>query len=907
MAKSRGKKFAITVIAVVVVLFLALLIAPVAFKGKIMQVVQNQINKNVEANVAFDDVSLSFIRNFPNASVSLENLQVIGRDSFALDTLVRAKNINAVVNLKSLFGNSGYEIKRLILNNLDVNAHVLPSGKANWDIFKSDSTKEEVVDTTALAFNLKLKNVEINHSNIVYNDEQAAMKAVLKELNFKTSGDFTADSSLLKTKLAIYKLTFSMDKINYLSNANIDISADINANLNKMLFKLSENHTKINAIEVALNGWVQMLEPEGIAMDLSLNTEKVDFKSLLSLIPAIYSKEFKDLKADGKVNLVANAKGALVGEKYPTFNVQLGVENGWFQYPQLPSQLKSINLDLAVNNNTDKLETMIIDLKKLSFDMGGNVFNASAHVSDPMNDPDINAMAKGKIDLGQVKNFYPLESDMNLNGIFDVDMTLAGRMSYYEKEQYDRFQFAGNMNVSNMLLKMSALKDEVSVSTAKLQFTNQYANLSDFSAKTGKNDLSASGRLENFLGYALKDQTLKGNLTLNSNYLNLNDFMGETTTGSSNEQSAAMSVVEIPKNLNINLSAAIKELIYDKMNFTNARGNLSVANGILSFQNLGLQGFGGAVTLNGKYDPSNPVKPMVDMTMDLTNVTFKQVFEQIETFARFAPVLENLTGNFSTKISLNSALKEDMMPDLMTLIAGGSLSTQAVGVTNFPALTTLLDNLKQIPLAQYLNLPAGNEINLKNLLLNFNISDGKINTKPFDISLGDTKLNLGGASGLDKTLAWTGKATLPQSLNLGKFQTIGFTIGGTFSKPSVKLDLASTLINIVDDLKEQATQKITEKVEDVKQQINTKAIEEAQKQADNLRAQAKSAGDKLVSEAQAQGQKLVNDAKNPIAKAAAEVAAKKLVDEAQKKAAQIYNQADSQANTLVEKAQTAGN
>lgn len=907
MAKSKGKKITITVIGIVVVLFLALLILPVVFKGKIMQAVQNQINEKIEANVAFDDVSLSFIRNFPNASVSLENLQIVGRDSFALDTLVRARNINAVVNIKSLFGNSGYEIKRLILNNLDVNAHILPSGKANWDIFKTDSTQQEVVDTTAMAFNLKLKNVEINHSNIIYNDEQGAMKAIIQELNFKTSGDFTADSSLLKTNLAIDKLTFSMDKIDYLSNANIDISADINANLNKMIFKLNDNHTKINAIEVALNGWVQMLDPEGMSMDLSLNTEKVDFKSLLSLIPAIYSKEFKNLKADGKVNLVANVKGNLVGEKYPVFNVQLGIENGWLQYPDLPSQLKSINLDLAVNNNTDKLETMIIDMKKLSFDMGGNVFNASARVTDPMNDPDINAFAKGKIDLGQVKNFYPLDDDMNLNGIFDVDLTLAGKMSYYEKEQYDLFQFAGNMNISNMLLKISALKDEVAVSTAKLQFTNQYANLSDFSAKIGKNDLTANGRLENFLGYALKDQILKGNLTLNSNYLNLNDFMGDSAPSASPDESSAMSVVQIPKNLNFNLSAAIKELIYDKMNFTNAHGNLSIANGILSFQNLGLQGFGGTVTLNGKYDSSNEVKPMVDMTMDLTNVTFNQVFAQVETFARFAPILENLTGNFSTKISLNSALKEDMMPDLMTLIAGGSLSTQSVGVTNFPALSSLLDNLKQIPLAQNLNLPSGNEINLKNLLLNFNISDGKINTKPFDISLGNTKLNLGGASGLDQSLAWNGTVTLPQSLNLGKLQNVGFTIGGTFSKPSVKLDLTGMLTNVVDDLKDQATQKISEKVEDVKQQINTTAIDEAQKQADNLRAQAKSAGDKLISEAQTQGQKLVNDAKNPLAKAAAEVAAKKLTDEAQKKATQLYNEADSQGNALVEKAKMTGN
>ncbi|MDR2825083.1 MAG: AsmA family protein, partial [Prevotellaceae bacterium] len=393
MAKSKFKKVAISIIAVVVVLFAALLIAPFAFKGKIMQVVKNQINENIEANVNFSDVSLSFIRNFPNASVSIENLCVTGRDSFALDTLIAGKSISAVVNLKSLFGNDGYEIKRLILNELNVKAHILPSGKANWDIMKPDTTKVEMPDTAALAFNLKLKNVEINRSNIVYNDEQGGMKAVVSGLNFSTSGDFSADSSLLKTRLAIDRLTFAMDKIDYLSDANIDIRADINANLNKMKFELRENHTKINAIELALNGWVQLLEPEGMEMDLSVNSEKVNFKSLLSLIPAIYANDFKGLKADGKVVLAASAKGKMAGESYPTFNVKLGVENGWFQYPQLPKQLKAVNLDLTVDNATDKLETMVVDLKNLSFDMGGNVFSARAHVEDPMGDPNINAFA----------------------------------------------------------------------------------------------------------------------------------------------------------------------------------------------------------------------------------------------------------------------------------------------------------------------------------------------------------------------------------------------------------------------------------------------------------------------------------------------------------------------------------
>jgi hypothetical protein len=377
------------------------------------------------------------------------------------------------------------------------------------------------------------------------------------------------------------------------------------------------------------------------------------------------------------------------------------------------------------------------------------------------------------------------------------------------------------------------------------------------------------------------------------------------------EADASSSIIEIPKNLNFGVQAAIKELIYDKMNFTNARGNLAVSNGVLTFKNLGLNGFGGAVNLNGEYNTTSPEKPTVKLDMDLTNVAFSQVFEQIETFAKFAPVLENLVGNFSAKLSLNSLLEQDMMPDLQTLVADGSLSTQSVGIKDVPALTSLVQNLQKIPLTQNLNLPDAANTTLKNLLINFNIKDGKVNTQPFNVNLGSLKLNLGGASGLDKSLAWTGTAVLPENLSIGKLQNIGFTIGGTFSKPTVKLDLANTLTNVVNDLKEQATQKITEKVDAAKASVNAEvqkrreqAIQEAENQANKLRAEAKTAGEKIVAEAQTQAQKLIDAAKNPIAKIAAETAAKKLTDEAQKKAAQLNSEADKQGTALVEKAKS---
>lgn len=66
----------------------------------------------------------------------------------------------------------------------------------------------------------------------------------------------------------------------------MELNADINANLNKMIFTFFENSSRINAIPFAFAGWVKMLD-DGYDMDLTLDAKKVDFKAILSMIPAI--------------------------------------------------------------------------------------------------------------------------------------------------------------------------------------------------------------------------------------------------------------------------------------------------------------------------------------------------------------------------------------------------------------------------------------------------------------------------------------------------------------------------------------------------------------------------------------------------------------------------------------------
>ena len=889
------KKGLIVSLSVFAVIFAILLILPFAFKGKIVTLAKEQINAKLNAKVDFEDFSLSFIRRFPNASVRFENLRIVGVNEFKNDTLLYCEDVDLDLNLKSLFSDTGYEILKLQFDNPKVYAHVLPGGMANWSIMKEDSTQSE--DTSAMSFNMKLKKVLINNANILYWDEQGNMKAQIMNLNHQTSGDFTADSSLLVTKTTIDSLDYEMDGVQYLSKANIELNADINANLNKMIFTFSENSSRINAILFSFKGWVKMLE-DGYDIDLTLDAQKVDFKAILSMIPAIYANSFEGMKAGGKVDMSGFLKGKMIGENYPAFDFKLMAVNGWFQYPSLPKSLQNIQVAAHVFNPGKTLDATIVDISKFSFLMGNNPFSAQMRISYPMSDPELLLKAVGKIDLGMVKELYPLQAGTKLNGVLDMNLDLGGRMSYYETNNYEKFKFSGKMNISNMLVKMAVLPKEVAISKANMVFNNRYVDLTALQMKIGRNDISATGKLENAVAYALHNKTLKGTMNMQSNYFNVSDFM--TTNASVATSSTPLTVVEIPKNIDFTMQADFKQLQYEKMNFANAKGVLKVAGGDVKFQNMSTQAFGGNVLLNGLYSTADMKKPAVNFDMNINDVLFTEVFKQVDLLKKFAPIFEKAVGKFSTKLSFNSLLQKDMMPDLASLIGGGSFSTKSVGVSNVPALTALAATLKRSDLAN---------TTIKDLGVLFEIKDGKLNTKPFDLKIGDIKMNLGGSTGLDKNIAYLGKVQLPESFNLGKFSTVGIKIGGTFMKPKVELDLTNTLKAVVADTKAKVTDEVNKQIDNTKAKAQEEArkqkeaaIKVAQEKAAQLRAEAQQISDKLISEAQAQGDQLVAKANNPITKRLAEVGAKKLVDEAKKKAAALNVKADDEANKLMEKA-----
>lgn len=899
--KPKIKKILLVLAALFLIFIGSLVALPYFFKDKIMLKAKTELNKMLNANVYFSDVDMSFIRNFPYASVKLNDFHIVGKGDFEKDTLLSSQSIHLVLNVKSLFSDKGYDIRKLAFTNSRVMVHVLADGQANYLILKEDSAA--MTDTTAMNFHWKLKEFNIENADILYKYDKSNMQFVLKNVNHTTSGDLTADSSLLVTTTSCDSLSFLWEGIEYISKAKARLDADINANLNDMHFTISKNSSQINEIPFSLEGWLKSIS-NGWDMDLKLVTSKVGFKELLSMVPSIYAKSFDELKAGGKVDLKGSIKGTMIDDYYPSFQLKLVAENGWFQYTGLPESVKNINVAMDITNPGKTLDETVIDISRFSLTLGGNPFNAQMRIAYPMTDTEISAKMGGLIDLGSIKKVYPLEAGTQLNGQLNLKLDLAGRMSYLDNNDYDKFKFAGLLKVNNLLLKSKMLPQDVSVSNANLLFNNRTIDLSALKMTIGKNDLSASGKLTNVLPYLFQNKVLTGELTLHSDYLNISDFMSTDSASIQKSDvatvSTPMNIIQIPKNLNFQAKATVKKLMYEKMSFSNVSGGLTVKDSELRMEQVNLNGFGGNLVMNGSYNVSDALKPKVSFDLSLKEILFNEIFTQVETLTKFVPLFEKASGKFSTKLSFNSLLKSNMMPDLQSVLSSGTFSTQSVGLKNVPAMEMLATALKKGDI-----MP----MNIKDIIMLFEIKNGKLTTKPFNFKVSDLNFTLGGITGLDQTIDYKGIVKLPDSKLPGKLSTVNFKIGGTFSKPKIELDLKNTIDEIVTDAKKKIETDIKEKTEQVKDKAldeaikqKEKAMKEAQLQADKLLAETKRQGDALIAQAKKQGEEMVAKTTNPLTKKAAQMAASKLEQEARKKADQLNLKAAEEAEKIIQRA-----
>ena len=925
------KKLLIIIPVTILTIFLLLLVTPILFKGKLLEIAKKELNRMLTAQVDFSDLKLSFIRNFPDAYVALENLTVTGTGEFEGETLIQFKSLSVTVDIMSVIKMDNIRVKSVLLDHPKISAHISENGGANWNVMKPKEAPPEGIppakspDETApekapSPLKIALNKFEIRNADLSFQDDSRRMTAAANALNFFLQGDMTLDNVDLDMKLDIADVNFRMNNINMLTKARVGLVSKVAADLKNMAFTLKENRFNLNEIVLIFAGSARL--HDDINIDVTFGAEKTDFKSVLRLVPAVYMKNFESISTTGSFTLSGHIKGVYNDKQTPNAGINLAIENAMFKYPDLPKSVNNINIKAKAYYDGSVFDRTTLDVEKLHFEMAGNPFDAELHVKTPSSDMQVAAKFLGKIDFNSILDVIPLD-DITLSGLLECDFSLAGRMSSLENKQYEDFDAKGALKLSGVDFKNPSLPQTVKIAQTELNLTPKRVEMTNFDALIGNSDISLNGTLENFIPFVLKGAVVSGNLNLKSRNIDLNEFMGSKENAEKPkeavekpEDSSPMSVIEVPKNIDFAVNVNIGRLLFDKLVINDVTGALSVKDGKLQMRNLDLNTLEGNIALSGEYNTQDIKVPTVNLDANFKQVDVASAISSFKILQKILPQPQNYAGKVSANLILSGILDEHLSPVLNTVASKGQLQTHRLRIQNSELFGTMANLLKN----ELWRTPT-----LNNIIIKYEIRDGRLAIEPVRINIAQTNLELTGSQGLDMSLDYKVNAAVPVSaIGSGATDILGKIPGGsrineikvtglitgTVTKPVVSLSVADMAGNIVEAVKETVKEIVKEQVQAVKEQAKeeidkqvTAIMAEAERQAQNIRNTAKQTADRIRSEANASAKKLEDAAKSPLEQVAAKAAANKLRDEGKTNAAKIEQEAERQVTAVMSAAQ----
>ncbi|MFB6454471.1 AsmA-like C-terminal region-containing protein [Chitinophaga sp. Hz27] len=820
-----------------IVLILAAIAIPYFFKDKIMATVKTELNKQLNARVDFKDVDISLIRHFPRLAVALEDLQVIGKGQFEQDTLLAVNKIDVALNLMSVIKGDKMDIYNIALSQPRIHAIVDKDGHANWDITKPDTAAAKPADTSKSKFALSLKKYSIENAFVSYDDRQGGMYMEVDGLNHNGTGDFTQDQFTLSTHTDAEGVTFKYGLIPYLSHVITKLDADIQIDNNTNTYTLKNAKASLNNLGIDFAGLFKLVNDSTYGMDFTFKSPSTEFKDLLSLVPAIYATDFNKIKTSGKAAFDGFVKGNYSPVQMPAFGLNLGVTDGFFQYPDLPKPVKNIQLAVKITNPDGVPDHTVVDMSKGHLEMDNTPLDLRVLVKTPISDMYVDAAAKGRLDLAQVPQYVKLESGTALQGLLDADISAKGNMSAIEKQQYDKFYAAGSLQLSNLLYKSKDYPDGVKVNNLALQFNPKNVTVKDLNAEYLGSHFQANGEVNNLLAYTLKNEALDGSFNLKADQINLDKWMATSSTtaapaAEAKKDSAAAGAAPfpVPANLNIALHANVDKVHYDKIDMNNLSGALLVKDETVTMQQLKAEALQGTMAINGSYSTKvSKTNPDINLSYDVERVDIQQTFNAFNTVRSLMPIGKFLSGKITSQLTMHGKLGKDMMPELNTLTGDGNLLLIEGVLKQFAPVDQLASNL---------NISQLKDISLRDIKNYFAFENGRVKINPFKVTVNGVRMDIAGSHGFDQSLDYNLQLALPRSLmgnagnqlvnnlaaqaqnkgipvNLGDSVHLSIAMGGNIMKPSLKTDLRES----ANSLKAQASELVKNKVDTIKNTV----------------------------------------------------------------------------------------
>ncbi|MFN5371209.1 MAG: AsmA-like C-terminal region-containing protein, partial [Bacteroidia bacterium] len=440
-------------------------------------------------------------------------------------------------------------------------------------------------------------------------------------------------------------------------------------------------------------------------LDFSASGVDMDIRSLLSLMPAGYEHYVDRYESVGKLSATLRLKGKIDENTTPALRIEFSSDNLSVENTRENIAFEQINCKGRFENRPGGY---------LRFDAFEGVLNNGSikgkceisNFSRPRFSFDLNAT----INLSDIQRFVELKPVHQLSGDASIQLKMNANSEQVEQFTaggYKTMQANGNIRINNASFRIDGDTLDYTGFGGNFNFDGNTVNVSEFSGKVGQSDFKLYGKLSNLFGWLFDEQEAIGIAAhVESRLVKLDELFSRRSEQKPGGEEHY--TLRISPRLNLNLSARVANLTFQRFKANAISGKIDVAGSTLSANQLSFQTMNGNVLLNGTVNPASNNNLVIQCDANLKHVDIRQLFFECENFGQLVLQDKNLRGILDASIQFSALADVGLNIDATKVLTKADLRISRGELIDFEPLEPLskyiaLEELRHVKFSQLKN------------------------------------------------------------------------------------------------------------------------------------------------------------------------------------------------------------
>jgi AsmA protein len=572
-------------------------------------------------------------------------------------------------------------------------------------------------------------------------------------------------------------------------------------NYDKSAFPVSNLNLDLSTSLPSLNPELLIVDTKSISLNINqdylkaklfvkgMNTPEIDavFNSKIDLEKLNRAIGIPDFELKGMLVGEGKAKGKYDPQHkiFPITNANINLKSGYIKTKYYPNPITNINILTTIQNQKGTFSDLKVSLKPAEFTFEGNPVFVEAQLNN-FDDLEYDIKAKGVLNISKIYQVFS-QKGLDVDGFVKADLVLKGKQSDAEKGNYSKLHNKGTLELRNILIASEYLPKKFLIKEGIFKINQDKMSFNNFLAAYGQSDFRMNGYLQNVFNFATtKTGVLRGSFTLNSTYINADEFMSETEVPTTNQSStskpdtksssakAETGIILIPTNLDLKFQTNAQKVNFNELTLKEAKGSINMNKGVLTMQNTGFNLIGCTVNMNAKYQASTPKKAQFEYDIKASDFDIKRAYNEIKIFREMASAAEKAQGTISLEYKLKGRLNANMEPVYPSLVGNGVISIKDIKMHGMKMFSAVAKKTNK----EEIKNPELSKVDIKS-----SIKNNIITLERFKFKFAGFRPRIEGTTSLD------GRLNIKMRLGLPPLGIIGIpmTITGNKDNPKVKI------------------------------------------------------------------------------------------------------------------------